>query len=62
DDFANNLATDLAPIIQLFREQVTKQFLSESILTLDIIIFAIAPLGIITTVVSIIRVYGSLVL
>ncbi|KAF2874954.1 hypothetical protein BDV95DRAFT_487043, partial [Massariosphaeria phaeospora] len=59
DDFANNLATDLAPILQLFGEQVTKQFLSESTSRLDNIIFAMAPLGIITAVVSVIRVCGS---
>src|SRR5689334_5532985 len=45
DDFANNLATDLAPILQLFGEQVTKQYLSESTNILDNIIFAMAPLG-----------------
>ncbi|EPS39490.1 hypothetical protein H072_6724 [Dactylellina haptotyla CBS 200.50] len=31
DDFTNNLATDLAPLIALFGEQVMKQFLSESL-------------------------------
>jgi hypothetical protein len=35
DDFANNLATDLAPLITLFGEQVTKQYLSESVGLLD---------------------------
>lgn len=59
DDFANNLATDLAPFITLFGEQVTKQYLSESISTLDTLIFALAPLGIITAVVSAIRIAGS---
>jgi hypothetical protein len=62
DDFANNLATDLAPILQLFGEQVTKQFLSESTSILDNIIFAMAPLGILTAMVSVIRVCGSPVL
>lgn len=59
NDFANDFATDLAPIIALFGEQVTKQFLSESTSFLDIIIFGVAPLGIITAVVSVIRVYGN---
>jgi hypothetical protein len=59
DDFTNNLATDLAPLIALFGEQTTKQFLSESISILDNIIFAVAPLGILTAVVSVIRVLGS---
>ncbi|KAJ8126746.1 hypothetical protein O1611_g6892 [Lasiodiplodia mahajangana] len=59
DDFSNNLATDLAPLIALFGEQVTKQFLSESTTILDNFIFAMAPLGIITAVVSVIRVCGG---
>ncbi|XP_014560939.1 hypothetical protein COCVIDRAFT_87718, partial [Bipolaris victoriae FI3] len=59
DDFTNNLATDLGPLIALFGEQVTKQFLSESLTTWDNIIFAVAPLGILTAVVSAIRVCGS---
>ena len=59
DDFTNNLATDLAPLVALFGEQVTKQFLSESTSPLDNIIFAVAPLGILTAVVSVIRVLGS---
>lgn len=59
DDFSNNLATDLAPFLSLFGEQVTKQYLSESITKLDYIIFAIAPIGILTAVVSAIRVCGS---
>ncbi|KAK6541135.1 hypothetical protein TWF694_008507 [Orbilia ellipsospora] len=59
DDFADNFATDLAPVIVLFGEQVTKQFLSESISFLDNIIFALAPLGVLTAVVSVIRVCGN---
>ncbi|KAK6339219.1 hypothetical protein TWF718_008641 [Orbilia javanica] len=59
DDFTNNLATDLAPLITLFGEQVTKQFLSESLSIWDNIIFAMAPLGILTAVVSAIRVCGN---
>ena len=53
DDFANNLATDLAPILQLFGEQVTLQYLAESTSVLDCIIFAMAPLGVLTAVVSV---------
>jgi hypothetical protein len=30
NDFANNLFSDLAPLLTLFGEQVTKQFLSMS--------------------------------
>ncbi|KAF3083749.1 hypothetical protein TWF706_001100 [Orbilia oligospora] len=59
DEFANNFATDIAPIAVLFGEQITKQFLSESTSVLDHIIFAVAPLGVLTAVVSVIRVCGS---
>lgn len=59
DDFANNLATDLAPFLSLFGEQITKQYLSESTTPLDYFIFAMAPMGILTAVVSAIRVCGS---
>ncbi|ERF74254.1 hypothetical protein EPUS_01941 [Endocarpon pusillum Z07020] len=59
DSFYNNFATDLTPLLALFGEQVTKQFLSESTSVLDNIIFAAAPLGILTAVVSVIRVCGN---
>lgn len=59
DYFADNFAGDLAPIVVLFGEQVTKQFLSESTTFLDSIIFGVAPLGVITAVVSVIRVWGN---
>ena len=59
DDFSNNLATDLAPFASLFGEKVTMQYLSESITMLDYFIFAMAPMGILTAVVSAIRVCGS---
>jgi hypothetical protein len=59
DDFANNLATDLAPILQLFGEQVSLQYLAESTSVLDCIIFAMAPLGVSTAVVSVIRICGN---
>lgn len=59
DDFSNNLATDLAPFLALFGEQTTKQFLSESITVLDYYIFSIAPIGILTAVISAIRVCGT---
>ncbi|EGC42749.1 ankyrin repeat protein [Histoplasma capsulatum var. duboisii H88] len=58
-DFADNLATDLAPLVALFGEAPTKQYLSECLYPTDIVIFATAPLGIITTIVSAIRVYGT---
>ncbi|KAI0447695.1 putative ankyrin repeat protein [Xylaria telfairii] len=59
DDFSNNLATDLAPLIALFGESPTKQYLSECLTAEDIVIFAVAPLGVITAVVSAIRVRGT---
>ncbi|KAJ5365393.1 Aminoglycoside phosphotransferase [Penicillium concentricum] len=59
DDFSNNLATDLAPFLSLFGEQITKQYLSESINVVDYFIFAMAPMGILTGVVSAIRVCGT---
>lgn len=48
-----------APLIVLFGERLTKQFLSESISILDNVIFALSPLGILTAVVSVIRICGS---
>lgn len=59
DDFSNNLATDLAPFLSLFGEQITKQYLSESVSTVDYFIFAMAPMGILTGLVSAIRVCGT---
>lgn len=59
DNFANNLGSDLAPLLALFGEQVTTQFLSESLNWMDSLLVAIAPLGIITTMVAAIRTNGS---
>ncbi|KAK0732116.1 hypothetical protein B0H67DRAFT_549738 [Lasiosphaeris hirsuta] len=58
DDFSNNLFTDLAPLLALFGERVTMQFMSQSMGWADNIILAMAPLGIITAVVGAIRVGG----
>lgn len=59
NDFANNLGSDLAPLLTLFGEQVTKQYLSKSCTLTDSFIFALAPMGIITAIVAAIRVGGS---
>ncbi|KAF5859692.1 hypothetical protein ETB97_002533 [Aspergillus alliaceus] len=59
DEFSDNLATDLAPLISLFGGRLTTQFLSESVSLLDTFIFALAPLGILTATVSAIRVCGN---
>ncbi|PUU81753.1 hypothetical protein B9Z19DRAFT_1099573 [Tuber borchii] len=55
-DFSNNLFSDLGPILALFGEQVTKQFMSQSMSWLEDVIFAMAPLGIITAIISAVRV------
>lgn len=57
-DFSNNLFSDLAPLLTLFGEQVTKQFLSLTLGWADHILLTMGPLGIITIVVSAIRVSG----
>lgn len=59
DDFTNNLATDIGPLLALFGEELTKQYLSESTKFVDYIIFAMAPVGILTALVSVIRVCGD---
>ncbi|RSL43872.1 hypothetical protein CEP53_011495 [Fusarium sp. AF-6] len=58
DDFANNLFTDLAPLLALFGERATMQFMSQALGWEDCVILAMAPLGIITILVSAIRVGG----
>ncbi|KAL6692770.1 hypothetical protein J3F84DRAFT_401849 [Trichoderma pleuroticola] len=58
-DISNNLASDLGPLLSLFGDQITRQYLSESIGFLDYFIFAMAPLGIIATITAVIRVCGS---
>jgi hypothetical protein len=58
DEFSNNLFSDLAPLLTLFGEQVTKQFLSMSMGWADDVLLAMGPLGIMTVIVSAIRVGG----
>ncbi|KAK4074085.1 hypothetical protein Trihar35433_3559 [Trichoderma harzianum] len=58
-DFSNNLASDLGPLLSLFGDAVTRQYLSESTTFLDYFIFAMAPIGIIGTITAVIRVCGS---
>lgn len=59
DNFANNLGSDLAPLLAVFGEQVTTQYLSETMSVEECVLFALAPLGIITAIVAAIRVAGS---
>jgi len=58
EEFSNAFFSDLGPLIALFGEQVTKQFMSQSMYWSDHIIFAMAPLGILTAIVGAIRVGG----
>jgi len=41
----NTLIAELAPILELFGESITMQFLSESIGIADDVLFAMAPVG-----------------
>ncbi|KAA8894727.1 hypothetical protein FN846DRAFT_785993 [Sphaerosporella brunnea] len=58
DDFTNNLFSDLSPLLSLFGERFANQFMSQSMGWLDNIVFAMAPLGILTAMVAAIRVGG----
>ncbi|KAG7054800.1 ankyrin repeat domain-containing protein 28 [Colletotrichum scovillei] len=57
-DFYNDLVIDLGPFLSLFGESMTKQYLSESTTWCDYLIFAMGPIGILTTVISVIRCCG----
>ncbi|UKZ67001.1 uncharacterized protein TrAtP1_008165 [Trichoderma atroviride] len=59
DDFSNNLASDLGPLLSLLGEATTIQYLSESTESIDYFIFAMAPIGIISTITAVIRLYGN---
>lgn len=56
--FTFNLISDLGPLLSLFGEQFTTQFMSESFGWSDHILFSVAPLGIITAIAGSIRVAG----
>jgi hypothetical protein len=58
EDFSNNLLSDLAPILALFGENVAQQYMSQSMSWVEDLIFAVAPLGVITAMVGAIRVGG----
>ncbi|KAF4887379.1 hypothetical protein CGCF415_v014881 [Colletotrichum fructicola] len=59
DDFSNNLFSYLAPLLTLFGERVTVQFLSLSMGWADNILLACGPLGIVTVIISAIRIGGG---
>ncbi|KAF8461726.1 hypothetical protein BDZ91DRAFT_662932, partial [Kalaharituber pfeilii] len=56
--FSDTFISDLGPLLALFGEQVTIQFMSRTMSWSENIIFSMAPLGAITAVVSAIRVSG----
>lgn len=56
--FVTSLFTDFAPILSLFGLEASKQYLSQSIGWIDDILFAMAPLGVLTIMVGAIRVAG----
>ncbi|KAF2033218.1 hypothetical protein EK21DRAFT_98492 [Setomelanomma holmii] len=58
EDLSNSLLSDLAPLLTLFGEQITKQFLSMSMGWTDNMLIALGPLSIMTIIVSTIRVAG----
>ncbi|KAJ4317788.1 hypothetical protein N0V84_007150 [Fusarium piperis] len=58
DNVVDSLNTDLAPLITLFGERVTMQFISQMVGFADCFVLATVPLGIITIMVSAIRVGG----
>ncbi|KAF4846575.1 hypothetical protein CGCSCA4_v006064 [Colletotrichum siamense] len=59
DGFSNNLFSDLAPLLALFGEEIVAQFFSMSMGWADNFLLAMGPVGIITIVLSAIRIGGS---
>jgi hypothetical protein len=58
-NFANNAFSDFAPLLTLFGDEVTKQFLATSMGWADDILLGIAPIGIVTVVLCAIRIGGN---
>ena len=58
-NFAKNAFTNFAPLLTLFGDELTKQFLSTSIAWSDIVLLGTAPLGIVTVIISAIRIGGN---
>ena len=59
DAFTASLVSNLAPLLTLFGEQISRQFLAQANSLADSIIFATVPIGILSAVVSAIRLGGS---
>ncbi|KAH8600159.1 hypothetical protein B0O99DRAFT_590550 [Bisporella sp. PMI_857] len=57
--FANNAFSNFAPLLTLFGDEITKQFLSTSMGWADSILLGVAPIGIMTVVVCAIRIGGN---
>jgi hypothetical protein len=55
-NFQNNAFSDFAPLLTLFGDEITKQFLSTSMGWADDIFLGWTPIGIMTIIVSAIRV------
>lgn len=58
-NFQNNAFSNFAPLLTLFGDEITKQFLSTSVWWADGILLATAPIGIMTIIVSTIRIGGD---
>jgi hypothetical protein len=58
-NFENNAFTDFAPLLTLFGDEITKQFLSTSVGWADNILLGTAPIGIMTAIISAIRIGGN---
>lgn len=52
DNILSNFGSDAAPLLALFGEKITIEYLGELLSWIHNLIFAIAPLGIITAIVS----------
>lgn len=55
-NFENNAFIDFAPLLTLFGEEITKQFLSISVGLADNILVGIAPISIMMVIISVIRI------
>jgi len=58
-NFANNVFSDFAPLLTLFGDEITKQFLSTSTEWADNILLGTAPIGIMTVIICTIRIGGN---
>ena len=58
-NFQNNAFSDFAPLLTLFGDEMTKQYLSTSMGWADDILLGLAPIGIMTVIVSAIRIGRS---